>query len=86
MPGYIAKKLCPELILIPPHFDKYELVAKEIRSVLGKYDPNFKYDYAILNHRTVSLDEAYLDLTFFVQDSQKTVQDIAFQIREEIFE
>ena len=44
MPGYIAKKLCPELVLLPPHFEKYELVAKEIRSVLGNYDPNFKYD------------------------------------------
>lgn len=43
MPGYIAKKLCPELILIPPHFDKYQLVANEIRSILGNYDPNFKY-------------------------------------------
>lgn len=42
MPGYIAKKLCPELVLIEPHFDKYELVAREIRSILGNYDRNFK--------------------------------------------
>jgi len=23
MPGFIAKQLCPELIIVPVHFDKY---------------------------------------------------------------
>lgn len=24
MPGFIAKQLCPELIIVPTHFDKYQ--------------------------------------------------------------
>ncbi|RHY25907.1 hypothetical protein DYB32_008014 [Aphanomyces invadans] len=26
MPGFIAKKLCPSLVLVPPHFSKYEVL------------------------------------------------------------
>jgi DNA polymerase kappa len=28
MPGFIAKKLCPELILLPHNFEKYEKASK----------------------------------------------------------
>ena len=32
------------------------------------------------------MDEAFFDLTLFVEDSHKAVEEIVFQIREEIFE
>lgn len=54
MPGFIGKKLCPELVIVPPHFDKYTSVSKEVREILATFDPNYC---------TVSLDEAYLDFT-----------------------
>ncbi|XP_074650245.1 DNA polymerase kappa-like [Tubulanus polymorphus] len=54
MPGFIARKLCPELVIVPPDFEKYTSVSKEIRSVLAEYDEHFC---------PMSLDEAYLDLT-----------------------
>ncbi|KAJ1209255.1 hypothetical protein NDU88_004633 [Pleurodeles waltl] len=54
MPGFIAKKLCPGLTIVPPNFDKYRDVSKQVREVLADYDPNFL---------PMSLDEAYLDLT-----------------------
>ncbi|KAJ3228482.1 hypothetical protein HK099_000037 [Clydaea vesicula] len=54
MPGYIAKKLCPELILIPVNFPKYEAFASQIRQIFEVYDPNFQ---------SMSLDEAYLNIT-----------------------
>ncbi|XP_069483567.1 DNA polymerase kappa isoform X2 [Ambystoma mexicanum] len=54
MPGFIAKKLCPNLTIVPPNFDKYRDVSKQVREVLAKYDPHFL---------PMSLDEAYLDLT-----------------------
>ncbi|XP_061527744.1 DNA polymerase kappa isoform X2 [Phycodurus eques] len=50
MPGFIAKKLCPHLVIVPCNFDKY----KSIREIFADYDPQFQ---------PMSLDEAYLDFT-----------------------
>ena len=54
MPGFIGKKLCPQLIFVKSHFEKYTLVAEQIRAVIRQYDPDFT------SH---SLDEVYMDLT-----------------------
>lgn len=54
MPGFIAKKLCPSLVIIPSDFPKYNQVAAVMRSVIAEYDPDFE---------SMGCDEAYLDLT-----------------------
>lgn len=54
MPGFIAKKLCPDLVIVPTNFDKYRAVSEEIRVIFAEYDPHFQ---------PMSLDEAYLDFT-----------------------
>ena len=54
MPGFIAKKLCPDLIIVPASFDKYREVSQQVRNILTQYDPNMC---------PMSLDEAYLDIT-----------------------
>ena len=62
MPGFIAKKLCPELIIVPSHFDKYKDYSRQVQEILADYDPNFAM---------ASLDEAYLDLTEHIKDRQR---------------
>lgn len=64
MPGFIGKKLCPELVIVPTNFDKYTEISKQVRQVLADYDPNFS---------PMSLDEAYLDMT----DHLSTRPDLA---------
>ena len=54
MPGFIGKRLCPELVFVDSNFKKYEFVGGQIRGVVKEYDPNF---------RSFSLDEVYMDLT-----------------------
>lgn len=54
MPGFIAKKLCPQLVIVPLNFAQYAAVSKEVRDVLVKYDKHFC---------PTSFDEAYLDIT-----------------------
>lgn len=54
MPGFIAKKLCPNLVIVPTNFDKYRAVSKEVQAIFAEYDPHFQ---------AASLDEAYLDFT-----------------------
>uniref|UniRef100_A0A8C7QUK5 DNA polymerase kappa n=1 Tax=Oncorhynchus mykiss TaxID=8022 RepID=A0A8C7QUK5_ONCMY len=54
MPGFIAKKLCPNLVIVPTNFDKYRAVSAEVQEIFADYDPHFL---------PMSLDEAYLDIS-----------------------
>ncbi|XP_041369519.1 DNA polymerase kappa-like [Gigantopelta aegis] len=54
MPGFIGKKLCPELIIVKANFKQYTSVSNQVREVMALYDPNFC---------PMSLDEAYLDFS-----------------------
>ena len=58
MPGFIGRKLCPQLVFVPPNFKKYEYVGNQIRQIIAEYDANYE------SH---SLDEVYFDLTAYVQ-------------------
>ena len=54
MPSAHARRLCPGLLIIPPNFEKYRAVSRQIRAIF--------YDYTDLVE-PLSLDEAYLDVT-----------------------
>ncbi|CAN0121043.1 unnamed protein product, partial [Hapterophycus canaliculatus] len=54
MPGFIGRKLCPELVFVKPDYKKYTVVAEQIRDIFREYDPRM---------RSYSLDEAYLNVT-----------------------
>lgn len=41
MPGFIAKRLCPQLIIIPPNFDKYRAVSREVSLMSHPYSEPF---------------------------------------------
>ncbi|RYH20321.1 DNA polymerase IV [archaeon] len=57
MPGFIARKLCPDLVLVHHNFDKYRAVAEVVRNIVKKYDPDF------MSH---GLDEVYFDVTPYI--------------------
>ncbi|XP_061875435.1 DNA polymerase kappa isoform X3 [Colius striatus] len=59
MPGFIAKKLCPHLTIVPLNFEKYGKVSKEVREILAEYDHNFM---------PMGLDEAYLNITEHLEE------------------
>ena len=50
MAGFVAKKLCPELILQPNHFQRYSHFSQQVMSIFREYDPNML---------AASVDEAY---------------------------
>lgn len=75
MSGMQAKRNCPELIFVPPRFERYREISKKIRTIF--------FDYTDLVE-PLSLDEAYLDVT----DNKKgnpSASLIAQEIRERIF-
>ncbi|NWH38177.1 POLK polymerase, partial [Chloropsis hardwickii] len=66
MPGFIAKRLCPHLTIVPLNFKKYGKVSKEVREILAEYDPNFM---------PMGLDEAYLNITEHLEERLNWPED-----------
>jgi len=54
MPSATAVRLCPQLILIPPHFDLYKKESYAVHEIFHRYTNLVE---------PLSLDEAYLDVT-----------------------
>lgn len=76
MAGFVAMKLCPELICLPLNFDKYTAKAQEVRSVLAEYDPRFQ---------SSSIDEAYCNITDYCTEHSQSPEDVVSQLRAEVF-
>jgi DNA polymerase-4 len=77
MPSVTAKRLCPELIFIKPHFDVYRAVSHQIRAIFGDYTDLVE---------PLSLDEAYLDVTedrLGLGSARAIAEDIRRRIRAE---
>ena len=54
MPSTIAMRKCAELVFVPPRFDVYRAVSRQIQAIFKDYTPLVE---------PPSLDEAYLDVT-----------------------
>ena len=72
----VAKRLCPQLIIVEPHFQKYKEVSAQLHEIF--------HDYTDLIE-PISLDEAFLD----VSENKKGIElgvDIAREIKQRIRE
>ncbi len=76
MPTSRALRLCPDLILVPPNFQKYREVSQIIREIFKTYTPLVE---------PLSLDEAFLDVSACTIHSGSATL-IAKEIRQKIFE
>ncbi|MEO6348438.1 MAG: DNA polymerase IV [Aquaticitalea sp.] len=74
MSGVQAKRNCPDLLFVPPRFERYKEISKNIRKIF--------YDYTDLVE-PLSLDEAYLDVTEN-KKGNPSASLIAKEIRERI--
>lgn len=77
MAGFVAMKLCPQLVCLPLNFEKYMAKAQEVRAVLAEYDPRFE---------SASCDEAYLNLTKYCEEHTLEPDDAVSQLRAEVHE
>jgi len=71
-----AKRRCPQLIVVPTHFEKYKEVSQQIHAVFHEYTDLVE---------PISLDEAFLDVT----DNKNGIElavDIAKEIKQKILE
>jgi len=76
MPSTVAMRKCAELVFVPPRFEVYRAVSRQIHAIFKDYTPLVE---------PLSLDEAYLDLT----DNLKgiaTAWETAKEIRARIYQ
>jgi DNA polymerase-4 len=71
-----AKRLCPELILLPHRFDVYKLASQQIRDIFYQYSEQVE---------PLSLDEAFIDVTT-ADACRGSATLIAEEIRQRIFD
>src|ERR1700730_3126549 len=76
MPSITAMRQCPELVFVPPRFDVYRTVSRQIHTIFANYT-------ALIE--PLSLDEAYLDVTEN-QRGLPTASATAKEIRVRIFD
>ena len=74
-PIFEAKKLCPELICLPPHHALYEQISKQLHQIYLEYTDLVE---------PMGLDECWLDITSSKKLLHKTALQIANEIRERI--
>lgn len=67
-----AKALCPNLVCLPPHYDIYEEISKELHEIYLEYT-NFV--------EPLGLDECWLDVTSSLKILNKTGVQIADELR-----
>ena len=70
----VAKRLCPQLIIVEPHFTKYKEVSRQIHDVFHEYTDLIE---------PLSLDEAFLDVTEN-KKGMTLATDIAKEIKQRI--
>jgi DNA polymerase-4 len=74
MPGFQARRLCPELVFVRTRFDAYQAASQQIREIFRSYTDLVE---------PLSLDEAYLDVTR-PQRGPPSATAIARAIKQEI--
>ncbi len=55
MPAVRAERLCPQAIFVPPDFARYKAVSRQVREIFSRHTDLIE---------PLSLDEAYLDVTY----------------------
>ena len=77
MPSTTALRQCPQLRFVPPRFEVYKAVSRQIHAIFADYTPLIE---------PLSLDEAYLDVTDNLKGlatASETAQDIRRRILED---
>lgn len=65
MPCRTAQRLCPEAIFLPPRFEVYKAVSRQVMTIFRSHTDLIE---------PLSLDEAYLDVSAVVQDFEEATQ------------
>ncbi len=76
-PVWEAKRLCPDIIIVPADYNKYQFVSRKVFDILESYSPLMEI---------FSIDEAFLDLSHIhsIDNIINIASDIKARIKSEI--
>ena len=72
---YQAKRKCPFLRLVPPHFSRYAEISRRVKQLFSEYTDQVE---------SFGLDEAWLDVTGSLRYFRTTPRSLADRIRERV--
>lgn len=72
----VAKRLCPQLVIVEPHFQRYKEVSAQLHQIFHDYTDQIE---------PISLDEAFLDVTDNKMHVEMAV-DIAREIKKRVYD
>lgn len=75
MATFVAKALCPHLIVVKNDMQSYVQASHKVMAVFEQYDENLA---------KTSLDEAYLDITEYVEQHGGTIDQVVQQLRDQV--
>ncbi|KAJ1024651.1 hypothetical protein NDA13_004578 [Ustilago tritici] len=75
MATFVAKALCPHLIVVKSRMQSYVQASHKVMAVFEQYDENLA---------KASLDEAYLDITEYVEQHGGTIDQVVQHLRDQV--
>ncbi len=70
-----ARQLCPELVIVPPHFERYIYFSRKVQEIYADYTDR---------REPFGIDESWLDVTGCVSDGVKTADEIRRRVKREL--
>ncbi|KAL5524065.1 hypothetical protein ACEPAG_8238 [Sanghuangporus baumii] len=77
MAGFVAKKLCPELIVIRANGEKYNEMSRRIMAIFKQYDPTMI---------VAGCDEGYLNIRKYINSHGISAEDCVKEMRQRVYE
>ena len=75
VPLHEARKICPDLIILPSDYETYSLFSRRMFNIMRNFTPDVE-EY--------SIDEAFADITGMRRALRSSYEDIAIQMKKEI--
>lgn len=75
LPMARALRLCPGLIIVPPHFSAYSVASRQVMERLRALTPLVEQ---------ISIDEAFLDVSALPEDGETIARRLQTRVREEL--
>lgn len=76
MATFVAKKLCPDLILLTSNFERYSEMSDKVMDIFERYDPTML---------AAGCDEGYLNITKYCEDHMVDADTCVQEIRDTVF-
>ena len=74
MSAFEATQICPYILFMQVHYEKYQAISRDIRAILERYAPDVE---------GYSMDEFFLDITFMLKRPRGETEAMAMRLKNE---